>query len=203
MRRHPTLRSLAVGAGAAAVLMAAASPALSLEDSTFDDSWEQELIAQGYSDVSCYQSELPGGERSVFFEEKAWGPVLDEGSVWALVVLKDADDEEGQGWRGYGEESVYQHSGEEPFTHVMLCQGHLEGVVWPTDGAEPTDGTGEGDDPGDGDGSAGTGEPTGPPVETDGITSSGPDVALLGGATLVLAGAGAAGFAMRRRDGAH
>ena len=46
--------------------------------------------------------------------------------------------------------------------------------------------------------------PTGPPVETDGpATPAGPNMGLMGGAALLLGGAGAAGWAVRRRAGEH
>src|SRR5690606_24693497 len=108
MRRNHTLRALAAGAGAAAVLMAAASPALALENPPFYDSWQEGLVEQGYSDVSCTHSPLQGNQSAVFFDEDDWGGYLEGDNEWLLVVLKVANDQEGFAWTGYGEDNVYE-----------------------------------------------------------------------------------------------
>ena len=107
MRRNHTLRALAAGAGAAAVLMAAASPALALEYPPFNDSWHEGLIAEGYSNVSCTPSPLQGNQTAVYFDEGAWGGYLEGDNEWLLVVLKVANDQQGFDWTGYGEDNVY------------------------------------------------------------------------------------------------
>lgn len=216
MRRTTTLRALA-GVGSAAVLMAFASPALAEPSPPFDQDWAETLEAQGHAGVSCYVSVMPGTEGSdtIYLEERIWEPVLQEDSDWLLVVLKAQDGTEDEmQFAGYGIDNPYQVGSGSNITHVLACEGGAEGAAptgeiteEPTEEAteeEPTEeATEEATEEPTGEATEAD-DPTGPPVETDGpARESGPSMGLMGGAALALAGAGVAGLALRRRDGAR
>lgn len=209
MRRTTPMRALAAGAGAAAVLLAA-SPALATPDAPFDRDWAADLEAEGYTGVSCVVSQIQGNQDAVFFTDD-WDTQLDDGNDWVLLVLEIADETDYEmAWEGYAEADedgayttgpVYQAGTEGNITRAMLCQAALDDGSDPADEATDEPAEAPADEPAD---EAGTEEPTGPPVETDGpSSSSGLNAPLVGGGVLALAGAGVAGLALRRRSAQH
>ncbi|MGC5584634.1 hypothetical protein [Ornithinimicrobium sp. W1665] len=219
-----TLRGLAAGAGAAAVLFAGAAGASAIPGQPQADFWEEYFENQNFSSVSCHVSTQPGGFDSsdieIFEEgEGGWGPLLEDDNEWIAVVLKVAEDYQVLNWNGYG---AYSYDDELPgsspgnVTHAIVCQavadddngvtpGDGDETDEPTETDDPTTDPEEPTDPGkDDDKDKDDDKPTGPPVETDGpATPAGPNMGLMGGAALLLGGAGAAGWAMRRRAGEH
>ena len=215
-----TLRGLAAGAGAAAVLFAGAAGASAIDGQPQESHWEDYFAGQGYENVSCEESVVSGdpGVLTLNVAEDTWGTYLEDGNDWIGVVIKVANDYDVKAWSGYGD---YVFEGEVPgnsegnITHAYICQATAaddddddDDGVTPGDGDEtdePTeteDPTDDGDDKDKDDDK--DDKPTGPPVETDGpATPSGPNMGLMGGAALLLGGAGAAGWAMRRRAGEH
>ncbi|MFB9733055.1 hypothetical protein [Ornithinimicrobium kibberense] len=215
-----TLRGLAAGAGAAAVLFAGAAGASAIDGQPQESHWEDYFAGQGYENVSCEESVVSGdpGVLTLNVAEDTWGTYLEDGNDWIGVVIKVANDYDVKAWSGYGD---YVFEGEVPgnsegnITHAYICQATAaddddddDDGVTPGDGDEtdePTeteDPTDDGDDKDKDDDK--DDKPTGPPVETDGpATPSGPNMGLMGGAALLLGGAGAAGWAMRRRTGEH
>lgn len=163
--RTTTLRGLAAGAGAAAVLVAGAAAAAAMPGKPTAAYWEGYYAQQGYSDVSCYVSVMPGDRdtTNIRFTESDWGPKLAEGDDWFAVVLKVANDYDPQAWQGY--EATYSFGGTIPgnspgnVTHAILCSTEAGATPTPP---EPTQ-----TEP------AVTEEPSGPPVETDGPSSPG------------------------------
>ena len=256
-----TLRGLAAGAGAAAVLFAGAAGASAIDGKPQESHWEDYFAGQGFENVTCIESVVSGapGVLTLSVDGGSWDPHLEDGNDWIGVVIKVANDYDVKAWSGYGD---YVFEGEVPgnsegnITHAYICQaatgdgsdngdgddnggtpGDGDETDEPTETEDPTD---DGDDskdddddgvtPGDGDETDEPTEtedptdggddddkdkdkdddkdeddkPTGPPVETDGpATPSGPNMGLMGGAALLLGGAGAAGWAMRRRAGEH
>lgn len=217
MRRTTTLRALAAGAGAASVLLAA-GPAFAAPYPPFNHDWAADYEAEGYGDVTCHASPVPGNQTAVYFDGGAWAGWLGDAEPIA-VVLKVADDREDEhAWAGFGsaqddgtiEGTVYSASGDGNLTHFLICKGEPvaagdeddEGDEGTSDDETQTDAPDEGSDDTADDDTAEDDGPSGPPVETEGPGSqSGPNMGLIGGAVLALAGAGAAGFAMRRREG--
>lgn len=203
MRRTTTLRALA---GAAALLLAGAGPALA-SSTPSDEDWVEQLEADGVSDVTCHLSVFPAGSGSstIYLEESTWAPVLADGHEWLKVVLR-AEDEPTMDldFAGYGLDNPYEMDSGSLVTQVLACQGDPDGeeaAEEPTEepAPEPTEAPTDEEEATD---EAEADEPSGPPVETDGpATEAGPNLGLMGGAALALAGAGVAGYALRRRDG--
>ncbi|OLT23419.1 hypothetical protein BJF81_10900 [Ornithinimicrobium sp. CNJ-824] len=214
-----TLRGLAAGAGAAAVLFSGAAGASAIPGQPQADFWEDYFQNENYTDVSCHVSTQEGGFDASdigIYEDDGWGQLLEDGNEWIAVVLKVAEDYQVLNWDGYGD---YAYSDEFPgaspgnVTHAIVCQADAmdddddddDNGVTPGDGDETDEPTETEDPTDDGDDKdKDKDKPTGPPVETDGpATPSGPNMGLMGGAALLLGGAGAAGWAMRRRAGEH
>lgn len=224
MRRTTTRRALAAGAGASAILLAV-SPAFA----DTPEEWAEEFTqVSGYGSVSCVVSTIPGGESSVYLAEDQWSPLLrgDNEFVGIALELEDGTAESSP-FEGYGEDHIYSASGGQGVERAVVCQGAPaedeaeepaevedpadESVDEPAEGdATDDDGSQDeaveddaADDAADDDAAAEE-ETTGPPVETDGpSTTAGANLGLIGGAALALAGAGVAGFALRRRDARH
>ena len=229
--RTTTRRGLAAGAGAAAVLVAGAASALAIPGKPDAAFWEAYYAQQGYEDVSCAVSVVNGapGVLDVVIGDN-WSSALHEGNEWMGVVVKVGDGYDVHPWAGY---TAYHYNldvpGKSPgnITHVIGCQAPAgsEATEEPTDDAteepelteeptgeptstdEPTDDDGATDDGATDDGATdeetSTDGATGPAVETDGPSSPGTNLGMIGGGALVLAGAGAAGWAMRRRPAEH
>lgn len=197
--RTMTARGLAAGAGAAAVLLAGAVTASAVPGEPTAAFWEDFFTGNGESDVACTVSvtEGLGVGQTVSLTEDDWAPELRAGGEWIGVVLKIGDDYDPHAWAGYGNYTYGLDASDDSsgISHVIVCQA---GTGETADPAEATD-AGESDDAGGTPEIGGSSDPTGPAVETDGPASSGPGAGLLGGAALALAGAGAAGWAMRRR----
>lgn len=211
-----TLRGLAAGAGAAAVLFAGAAGASANQEIPQPGPFEVEAEERGYVDVTCSVDQVTGNQSALYLTEEDHGAWLDEGEVNVLLVLKSANQYDYFWDPQYGDldTNVYRSSIDKNITHTILCKGTADddddddNGVTPGDGDEtdePTeteDPTDDGDDKDKDDDK--DDKPTGPPVETDGpATPSGPNMGLMGGAALLLGGAGAAGWAMRRRAGEH
>ena len=205
--RTTTLRGLAAGAGAAAVLVAGAATASAIPGQPTGAYWEGYFADLGYADVSCGVSEVPGeaGVLDVVVGE-GWAATLQDGNEWIGVVIKVGDEYDVHEWEGYG---TYHFNldvpGDSPgnITHVIGCQAPVG-----SEGEQPGEGDGETEEPAlteaPSEEPTATDAPSGPPVETDGPSSpGGTNLGMVGGAALVLAGAGAAGWAMRRRPGQH
>lgn len=215
--RTTTLRGLAAGAGAAAVLVAGAATASAIAGQPTGAYWEGYFADLGYADVSCGVSVVPGepGVLDVVVGE-SWAATLQDGNEWIGVVIKVADEYDVHEWEGYG---TYHFGldtpGDSPgnITHVIGCQAPVG-----SEGEQPGAGDGETEEPAlteepseepalteePSEEPTATDAPSGPPVETDGPSSpGGTNLGMVGGAALVLAGAGAAGWAMRRRPGQH
>lgn len=205
-----TLRGLAAGAGAAAVLFAGAAGASAIDGKPQESHWEDYFAGQGYENVSCEESVVGGdpGVLTLNVAEATWATYLEDGNDWIGVVIKVANDYDVKAWSGYGD---YVFEGEVPggsdgnITHAYICQATAaDDDDDDDDGVTPGDGDKDKDDDDKDDDDKDKDKPTGPPVETDGpATPSGPNMGLMGGAALLLGGAGAAGWAMRRRAGEH
>lgn len=202
--RTTTLRGLAAGAGAAAVLVAGAGTAAAVPGQSTAAFWEGYYAEQGYEDVVCGVSVVPGepGVLDVVIGED-WASSLQDGNTWIGAVINVGGDYDVHAWEGYG---TYHYDLDVPdgsagsITHVIGCQAPADSG--PTKAAGDADGTTK--EPVVTEEPASTDQPSGPPIETDGpATPGGTNLGMLGGAALVLAGAGAAGWAMRRRPGQH
>lgn len=202
--RTKTLRGLAAGAGATAIMFAGAATSFAGEVEPGDPGegpkaaeYEAKLVAEGYTDVFCDAQPIQEPQNEVRIPAD-YADLLDEGESFLLLVVKVANEYTEYPMPEYEKAYAGSNKGGGNVTHTILCQG----VGAPGDDDDQTDAPGDDDDkteaPGDDDDK--TESPTGPPVETDGPASeSGPNMGLIGGAALAVVGAGAAGFAMRRR----
>ena len=122
-----TLRGLAAGAGAAAVLFAGAAGASAIDGQPQESHWEDYFAGQGYENVSCEESVVSGdpGVLTLNVAEDTWGTYLEDGNDWIGVVIKVANDYDVKAWSGYGD---YVFEGEVPgnsegnITHAYICQ---------------------------------------------------------------------------------
>ncbi|RIK13356.1 MAG: hypothetical protein DCC50_12465 [Acidobacteria bacterium] len=211
--RTTTLRGLAAAAGAAAVLVAGAATASAIPGQPNGTYWEGYFADLGYADVLCGVSEVSGepGVLDVVVGE-SWAATLQDGNEWIGVVIKIDDEYDVHEWEGYG---TYHFNLDTPadspgsISQVIGCQAPAG-----SEGERPGADDGEAEEPAlteepaeepaPSEEPTGTDAPSGPPVETDGPSSpGGTNLGMVGGAALVLAGAGAAGWAMRRRPGQH
>ena len=215
--RTITARGLAAGTGAAVLVLAGAVAAHAIPGQPTGEFWEEYYTGLGMAEVACTAVPAPANADLSITVTDAWDAELSEGNEWIGIVLKVAEDYEPQAWTGYG---IYSYGGEVPgdapgnVTHIIMCQAPAEDAEETTDPEQTTDPEETTDpeqttepeettDPAQTTEPEETTSPTGPPVETDGPSSRSANVGLVGGAALALAGAGAAGWAMRRRPDAR
>ncbi len=215
---------LVAGAGAAVIVLAGAASAAAVPGQPGEAYWESYFANQGYEGVSCYVSNVNGAPGVLAVEiGENWSGSLAQDNEWVGVVIEvdgQQDQYDVHPWEGY---QAYRYGLDLPedatgsITNAIVCQadegsgggGEDQEVELPDEAAGQTEAPGDADQTDDGDqgdqtsAPTETDGPTGPAVETDGPATPGTDLGMLGGAALVLAGAGAAGWAMRRRPAEH